>query len=134
MLLVTVSLMVPPDLVCSILVDSLLTSLGLPRLSAALRSGGVLMEIGNGHNEQMIPLQNLSMREVDVRFLFRYINTWPLVLRMLSAGKLVGVEEMITNTFRLEESVEAFLLAADPKGGSVKVQIVDEDEDEDEEE
>jgi L-iditol 2-dehydrogenase len=67
---------------------------------------------------------------VDVRFLFRYINTWPLVLRMLSAGKLVGVEEMITHTFKLEESVEAFLLAADPKGGSVKVQIVDEDEEE----
>jgi L-iditol 2-dehydrogenase len=128
-----VSLVIPPDLVCSLPVDSLLTSLGLPRiLVAALRSGGVLMEIGNGHNEQMIPLQNLSMREVDVRFLFRYINTWPLVLRMLSAGKLVGVQEMITHTFKLEESVEAFLLAADPKGGSVKVQIVDEDEDEEE--
>ena len=86
------------------------------------------MEIGNGHNEQMIPLQNLSMREVDVRFLFRYVDTWPLVIRMLSAGNLEGVEEMITHKFRLEDAIGAFELAADPKGGSVKVQIVDEDE------
>ncbi|GHJ87941.1 hypothetical protein NliqN6_4343 [Naganishia liquefaciens] len=91
----------------------------------ALKSGGVLMEIGNGHNEQMIPLQNLSMREVDVRFLFRYVNTWPPVIRMLSAGKLQGVEEMITHTFNLEDAVAAFELAADSNGGSVKVQIVD---------
>jgi L-iditol 2-dehydrogenase len=103
---------------------SLMNGLSPPGLTA-LQAGGVLMEIGNGHNEQMIPLQFLSMREVDVRFLFRYINTWPLVLRMLHASKLEGVEEMITHTYPLEEAVEAFGTSADPKSGSIKVQIVD---------
>lgn len=85
------------------------------------------MQIGNGHNEQLVPFQSLSMREIDVRFLFRYINTWPLVIRMLKGKKLPGVEKMITHTFRLEDAVEAFETAADPKRGAVKVQIVDED-------
>ncbi|KAJ9114065.1 hypothetical protein QFC22_005885 [Naganishia vaughanmartiniae] len=92
----------------------------------SLRAGGVLMEIGNGHNEQMIPFQTLSMREIDVRFLFRYVNTWPMVIRMLSAGKLQGVERMITHTFNLEDSVAAFEEAADASSGAVKVQIVDD--------
>lgn len=85
------------------------------------------MQIGNGHNEQMVPFQSLSMREIDVRFLFRYINTWPLVIRMLNANKLPGVQKMITHTYKLENALEAFDKAADPKGGSVKIQIVDED-------
>lgn len=83
------------------------------------------MEIGNGHNEQMIPLQSLSMREVDIKFLFRYVNTWPLVIRLLHANKLPGVEDMITHTYPLEKAEEAFAKAADMNGGSIKVQITD---------
>lgn len=116
----------------------------------ALYDGGVLMQLGNGHDRQLVPFQSLSMREVsrlmyyarlpgahafarlaqiDVRFLFRYTDTWPTVIRLLTHDKLPGVRSMITHTFKLEDAERAFEVAVDPKVKSVKIQIADGGED-----
>lgn len=49
-----------------------------------------------------------------------------MVIRLLHAGRLPGVSDMITHTFPLERALEAFDVAADIRSGAVKVQIVDE--------
>lgn len=36
------------------------------QLTAALEDGSVLMQIGNGKNDQLVPFQSLSMREVGL--------------------------------------------------------------------
>jgi threonine dehydrogenase-like Zn-dependent dehydrogenase len=105
------------------------------------------MQIGNGKNEQVVPFQSLAMRQVrllssgistsahpvrehsqiDLRFNFRYTSTWPVIIRMLAAHRLPGIEDTVTHTFKLEDATEAFRVAGDPTERSVKVQIVDED-------
>ncbi len=42
----------------------------IPGNGSALEDGSTLMQIGNGKNEQMVPFQALSMREVSLRLRF----------------------------------------------------------------
>lgn len=40
-------------------------------------------------------------------------------------GGLVDLKPLVTHRFPLEQAVQAFETAADPKSGSIKVQIMD---------
>jgi L-iditol 2-dehydrogenase len=91
----------------------------------AVRFGGTVFVVGVGKSEMAFPFMRMSTREVDVRFQYRYANTWPRAIRLVEAGVLpVGdVRRLVTHRFRLEEAVRAFEVAADPKSGAIKVQI-----------
>jgi len=88
----------------------------------AVKFGGTVFVIGVGMNEIQIPFMRLSTREVDLKFQYRYSNTWPRAIRLLSSG-LVDLKKLVTHRFKLEEAIEAFNVAADPKTGAIKVQI-----------
>jgi L-iditol 2-dehydrogenase len=94
-------------------------------ISGAIQSvkfGGTVFVTGVGKNEIQIPFMRLSTREVDLKFQYRYSNTWPRAIRLLQSG-LVNLKQLVTHRFNLDDALEAFKTAADPKTGAIKVQI-----------
>ena len=88
----------------------------------AVKFGGKVFVIGVGKNEMKIPFMRLSTREVDLQFQYRYSNTWPKAIRLVKSG-VIDMKKLVTHRFGLEDAVEAFKTAADPKTGAIKVQI-----------
>ncbi|XP_062845825.1 sorbitol dehydrogenase [Trichomycterus rosablanca] len=86
----------------------------------ATRSGGVLVLVGLGGEMCTVPLVSATLREVDIRGVFRYCNTWPVAIAML-ASKRVNVKPLVTHRFPLEQAVEAF--EATRQGLGVKVML-----------
>uniref|UniRef100_A0A8C6SAU0 Sorbitol dehydrogenase n=1 Tax=Neogobius melanostomus TaxID=47308 RepID=A0A8C6SAU0_9GOBI len=54
----------------------------------ATQSGGVVVLVGLGAEMATIPLVNAAVREIDIRGVFRYCNTWPMAIAMLASGKV----------------------------------------------
>nr|XP_012620419.2 sorbitol dehydrogenase [Microcebus murinus] len=73
----------------------------------ATASGGTMVLVGLGSEMNTVPLLNAAVREVDIRGVFRYCNTWPVVISML-ASKTVNVKPLVTHRFPLEKALEAF--------------------------
>ncbi|KAI0261754.1 GroES-like protein [Gloeopeniophorella convolvens] len=89
----------------------------------AVRFGGTVFVVGVGKNEMQFPFMRLSTREVDLRFQYRYANTWPKAIRLVESGVLGDIRKLVTHRFSIEEAVKAFETSADPKSGAIKVQI-----------
>jgi len=77
---------------------------------AATRNGGVVVLVGMGAPEIKLPLVDAAVREVDIKGVFRYCNTYPKTLALIASGK-VDVKPLITHHFNYKESVEAFNVA-----------------------
>ncbi|KAI1137225.1 GroES-like protein [Hypoxylon sp. FL0543] len=92
----------------------------------AVKFGGKVFVIGVGKNEINFPFMRASTREVDLQFQYRYCNTWPRAIRLVENG-VVDLSKLVTHRFKLEDAIEAFNTAADPKTGAIKVQIKSED-------
>jgi len=88
----------------------------------SVKFGGTVFVIGVGKNEIKIPFMRCSTREVDLRFQYRYCNTWPRAIRLLKSG-LIDLKKLITHRYPLDDAIEAFKTAGDPKTGAIKVQI-----------
>ncbi|XP_068615176.1 sorbitol dehydrogenase [Brachionichthys hirsutus] len=73
----------------------------------ATRSGGVVALVGVSPNMVAVPLVSAALREVDIRGVMRYSNTWPMAIAMLASGK-VNVKPLVTHRFPLEEAIQAF--------------------------
>ncbi|KAE8617498.1 hypothetical protein XENTR_v10009094 [Xenopus tropicalis] len=86
----------------------------------ATRSGGTLILVGLGPAMVNVPIVNAAVREVDIRGIFRYCNTWPMAISMLSS-KRVNVAPLVTHRFPLENAAEAF--ETTKKGMGVKVML-----------
>ncbi|XP_043926207.1 sorbitol dehydrogenase [Protopterus annectens] len=86
----------------------------------ATRSGGTLVLVGMGPALVNIPIVNASVREVDIKGIFRYCNTWPMAIAML-ASKKVDVRPLVTHRFNLEQALEAF--ETTKKGLGIKVMM-----------
>lgn len=86
----------------------------------ATRSGGTLVIVGMGSEMISLPLVHAAVREVDIKGVFRYCNTWPMAISML-ASKTLNVKPLVTHRFPLEKAVEAFETAK--KGVGLKVMI-----------
>jgi L-iditol 2-dehydrogenase len=80
----------------------------------ATKPGGVLVITGLGQTEVSIPLIALH-RELDIRGVFRYKNTWPICRQFLEEGK-IDVKRLITHRFPLERALEAFEVAKSGQG------------------
>lgn len=93
----------------------------------AVKFGGKVFVIGVGKNEIKVPFMRLSTREVDLQLQYRYCNTWPRAIRLVQHG-VIDMKKLVTHRYSLEEAVEAFKTAADPKTGAIKVQIRTPDE------
>lgn len=78
--------------------------------------------VGLGKPVVNIPIVDASVREVDIRGIFRYRNCYPTALEMIASGA-VNVKPLVTHHFDLEETLNAFQTANDPKSGAIKVMI-----------
>eukprot|EP00069_Balaena_mysticetus_P020312 bmy_12683T0 len=86
----------------------------------ATQSGGTLVLVGLGSEMTSVPLVHAATREVDIKGVFRYCNTWPMAISML-ASKSVNVKPLVTHRFPLEKALEAF--ETSKKGLGLKVMI-----------
>lgn len=88
----------------------------------ACKFGGKVFIIGVGRNEINIAFMRASVREVDIQLQYRYSNTWPRAIRLIENG-VIDLTKLVTHRFTLDNALEAFNTAADPKTGAIKVQI-----------
>ncbi|KAL7833437.1 hypothetical protein AOLI_G00283970 [Acnodon oligacanthus] len=70
-------------------------------------SGGAVVLVGLGEKMTTVPLLSAAVREVDIKGVCRYCNTWPLAIAMV-ASKQVDVKPLVTQRFPLEQAVQAF--------------------------
>jgi hypothetical protein len=90
----------------------------------ASRFGGSVFIIGVGKEFQQIPFMHASFREIDIRFQFRYHETYPKAISLVSEG-LIDLKPLVTHRFTLNQAKEAFEAASTPAAKAVKVQLLD---------
>ncbi|KAG6551988.1 hypothetical protein Mapa_006294 [Marchantia paleacea] len=85
------------------------------------RSGGMVCVVGMGDNEMNLPLTPAAAREVDIRGVFRYRNTYPLCISLLTTGK-IDVKPLITHRFGFnQKDVEDAFSTSASGGNAIKV-------------
>jgi L-iditol 2-dehydrogenase len=68
--------------------------------------------VGMGTPIQTLPMSASHLKEVDIIGIFRYANTYPTGIKLISAGVLPSLDNMVTHRYRGLDSVkEAFELA-----------------------
>ncbi len=87
---------------------------------AAVR-GGRIVQVGTQPAEVALPANLLMSKELAVFGSFRYAHVFPVVLELLSAGR-VDVEELISAVYPYQQMQEAMERAVS-KRGVVKVQV-----------
>lgn len=113
----------------------------------AARPGGRVGLIGMGSPIQTLPIGAAALREVDLIGVFRYANTYPTAIELLSGGDksqgaaagktsangvsglaLTSIEKLISHRYTLEQAPEAFETLARGKStdgrGVTKVFVV----------
>ena len=105
--------------------DVLLECSGVPAVIGdgirALGPAGRAVLVGMGGDEVPLPLSVVQERELTVTGTFRYANTWPTAIALVSAGR-VDVDRLVTGTFGLDQAEEA-LTASRRDPSSVKVVV-----------
>lgn len=90
----------------------------------ATRAGGVVVLIGMPPNDTAtVNVNDLIVREITLRPIFRYNNTFPTGVELLASGK-VDVKPLISKRFSLEETPAAFDYVVENRATCMKA-IVD---------
>ena len=105
-------------------------------LSKATRPGGKIMLIGMGTPVQTLPISAAALREVDLVGVFRYANTYPTGIEVVSkkGPDYPDFSKIITHRYRgLEDAEKAFEMAAETKdnNSNLVIKVVLEMDDED---
>ncbi|KAF2498043.1 GroES-like protein [Lophium mytilinum] len=91
------------------------------------RPGGRLIMVGMGTPIQTLPMSASHLREIDIIGIFRYANTYPTGIKILSSGVLPSLDNMVTHRFKgLAAAKEAFELAGKTmdKDGNLVIKII----------
>ena len=70
-----------------------------------------------------VPLMSMVFTEADLKTSFRYRQSWPTVIRMAAAGLFGDCHKMITHTYPVEETIQAFETCLDKSKLAIKVQV-----------
>lgn len=77
------------------------------------RPGGKLIMVGMGTPIQTLPMSVAHLREIDILGIFRYANTYATGIRLLRAGGIPSLDDMVTHRFKgLGAAKQAFELAS----------------------
>lgn len=102
-------------------VDAFVDASGAP---AAVFSGikavgpaGTAVLVGLGSAEMVLPIEHIQNLEITVTGIFRYTDTWPAAIHLVSTG-LVDLDSLVTGKFDLEHAAQALESDLDP--GSLK--------------
>ena len=94
------------------------------------------MIVGMGNPVQTLPISAAALREVDIVGTFRYANTYPRAIELVSSknSNLPNLEKLVTHRYHGLESVQqAFAMAgkaSDEKGNLVLKVVIEIGEDE----
>ncbi|KAG8846680.1 L-arabinitol 4-dehydrogenase [Tulasnella sp. 330] len=90
----------------------------------ASRFGGTVFVIGVGRDIVEMPFMACSVKEVDLKFQYRYANTWPKAIKLVQEDVIPSesLKKLVTHKFKLSEAEKAFQVTADGLG--VKVMIL----------
>lgn len=98
-------------------VDSFIDASGAaPAITGGIRSvrpAGSVVLVGLGNPELSLPVSVIQDRELTVTGIFRYTNTWPLAIHLVSSGQ-VDVDSLVTGHYDLEHVGEALDSDRDP--------------------
>ncbi|XP_067943882.1 sorbitol dehydrogenase-like [Watersipora subatra] len=86
----------------------------------ATKSGGVVCLVGLGPPTVNVPIVNAAVREVDIRGVFRYCNSYQNALDMIATGR-INVQPLITHRVTLEQTLDAYKAAME--GNEIKIMI-----------
>lgn len=87
---------------------------------AALRPGGVIVQLGLGGDMQ-VPVQTITAKELQLRGSFRFHEEFFIGVELMRKG-LIDVKPLITHTLGIDDAVAAFELAGD-RSQAMKAQI-----------
>lgn len=86
----------------------------------AVGAAGRVILVGLGNDDMNLPVSHIQNNEIWVTGVFRYINTWPVGIKLLAEGK-VNLDVLVTHTFGLNQVEEA--LNAGKLPGSMKAVV-----------
>jgi L-iditol 2-dehydrogenase len=99
-------------------VDAFIDASGAaPAITGGIRSvrpAGTVVLVGLGNSELPLPVSLIQDRELTVTGIFRYTNTWPLAIHLVSSGQ-VDVDSLVTGRYDLEHVGEALDSDRDPQ-------------------
>jgi len=87
-----------------------------------VKVGGTIVMVGDIMKEVPYYFRNIYLREAKVVGVFRYRNTYPTILQMISSGR-IDAKQIITSEFPLEQAQKAFETAAYDKENCIKAVI-----------
>ena len=91
-------------------------------ICAYLAPGGKMVLIGIPSSPVPINVPAMQAKEISIETIFRYVNIFPLVIKMISSGK-INVKPLVTKLYPFAESVAAFDYAATLPEKDVKIMI-----------
>jgi L-iditol 2-dehydrogenase len=72
----------------------------------AIRPGGVAVLVGLGSSEMSLPIEHIQNLEITVTGIFRYTDTWPAAIHLVSTGQ-VDLDSLVTGRFGLQDTDQA---------------------------
>ena len=83
---------------------------------------GRIVLVGMGKQPIEINTIGAMVNEVDISTVFRYANTYQAAIDLVSRGD-IEISSLITNRFPMEQAIEAFKFAQNPKPETCKIMI-----------
>ncbi|WP_374010978.1 NAD(P)-dependent alcohol dehydrogenase [Leifsonia sp. LS-T14] len=100
-------------------VDAFIDASGAPRAVfsgiQAVRPAGYAVLVGLGNPEMNLPIEHIQNKEVWVTGIFRYTDTWPAGIHLVTSGQ-VDLDSLVTGRFDLNHVEEALESDLDPAG------------------
>ncbi|MCU1566103.1 MAG: sorbitol dehydrogenase [Pseudarthrobacter sp.] len=98
-------------------VNAFIDASGAPRAVSAgikaVRPAGHVVLVGLGNPEMTLPVEHIQNNEINVTGIFRYTDTWPAAIHLVSSG-LVELDSLVTGRFGLDHAEEALESDQDP--------------------
>ena len=79
----------------------------------AVGPGGRVILVGLGNDDLNLPVSYIQDREIWLSGVFRYANTWPLAIDLVSSGR-VDLDALVTGKFPLAEAEAALNAGKQP--------------------
>ena len=89
---------------------------------ASVRPGGIAVMVGHGDSEVTLPVIDLQMREVWLTGIFRYVDTWPVAISLVSSG-VIDLDALVTARFDLDHVEDALTSDDDPQAMKSVVEV-----------
>lgn len=87
-----------------------------------LRPGGTIVVVGLPVEPVDFDIASLSVKEATITSVFRYAHQYDRAIALMASGR-VDLRPLISETFRFEDSIEAFDRAVEARPSDVKLQI-----------